>query len=580
MPIPTAQKQAQRETLQGFLGVNLRRDRLNLADGEVARAINADLHRQPGTALVRLGRSDQFSTSLGDTIRRLAKHNGRRYQLAGTQLYTNQSSILTGLSTNLFTTLQPFRPLGDTTEWVYIADDNIMRKYDGTNVRNWGIIAPTLAPTLALTGGGTLTGDYTYVFTFARVVGSSVVTESDPSPTSSTITASSSFITATITEVSTDPQVTNIRLYRTVASGTTHFFRQQRDNTLGSLVDDDADTTLGAAVETDNEVPNTMSWVTEFQGHMFLCRDASNPHYLWWSKRFREEVGASNFLEIGHPSDPLQGALPLAGFLGVFARNTKYRVVGNQTSGFVAIEALSSRGTPAVQAALVTARGVIFPARDGLFVTNFLEPDRELTQAIEPLFYEQTVNDYAPIDWNRANEMALAEYKDRFYFSYPTTDGNNQLAVFSTDTQQWYFFNYDERYHALYVEEDVDDFIGGGPSGTVAILEDAAATSDAGNDIVMTLEPATRAGQDRFVTKLFQYIRADVDAKNGTINLDVYVNDVLVRTYTITGSRTRRLLRLPPNLLGETWRMTLRYTGQEQAAYHGIQMVYIPLRAA
>ena len=69
-----------------------------------------------------------------------------------------------------------------------------------------------------------------------------------------------------------------------------------------------------------------MSWVTEFQGHLFMCRDASNPHYLWWSKRFREEVPSSNFLEIGHPSDPLQGALPLGGFLGVFARETKYRV--------------------------------------------------------------------------------------------------------------------------------------------------------------------------------------------------------------------------------------------------------------
>ena len=63
MPIPTPQKQAERDTLEDFLGVNLRRDRLNLADTEVAKAINADFHRQPGTALLRLGRSNQFSTS-------------------------------------------------------------------------------------------------------------------------------------------------------------------------------------------------------------------------------------------------------------------------------------------------------------------------------------------------------------------------------------------------------------------------------------------------------------------------------------------------------------------------------------
>ena len=149
MPIPTPPKQADRESLGGFVGVNLRQDRLNLSQEAVAKAINLDFHRQPRSAILRLGRSDQFSSSLGSTIRRLAKHNGQRYQIAGTVVFRNQTAILGGLSQNLFTTLQPFRPLGDPSEWVFIADDALMRKYDGTNVRNWGIEAPANAPTLA-----------------------------------------------------------------------------------------------------------------------------------------------------------------------------------------------------------------------------------------------------------------------------------------------------------------------------------------------------------------------------------------------------------------------------------------------
>src|SRR5919108_4492481 len=131
MPVPLVPKTLQRESLGGFRGVNLRQDRLSLADEDVARAINIDFHRHPGVALLRLGSSTQFSTSLGATIRRLARYNSVRYQVAGTVLYANQASLLTGLHSDLFTTLQPLRPLNDTTEWVYIADRSAMKKTNG-----------------------------------------------------------------------------------------------------------------------------------------------------------------------------------------------------------------------------------------------------------------------------------------------------------------------------------------------------------------------------------------------------------------------------------------------------------------
>ncbi|MGI9298576.1 MAG: hypothetical protein ACR2QC_11875 [Gammaproteobacteria bacterium] len=583
MPIPTQQKQSQREALGGFLGVNLRRDRLSLEDSDVARAINVDFHQKPGTAILRLGRSAQFSTSLGATIRRLAKHNGNRFQIAGTSIYENQTSFLSGLSGNLFTTLQPFRTLGDDTEWTYIADDNLMRAYDGATVRNWGIAPPTTAMTVSLvpSAGQPMLGDYSYVYTFVRVKNGAVATESDPSPVSNTLALTPSFfVFASILEASTDPQVTNINVYRTAGNGGTHLFLQQRSNTVDVFNDAAADGTLGIAAENDNEVPNNMSWVREFQGHLFMCRDALNPHYLWWSKRFREEVPSSNFVEIGHPSDPLLGALSLSGLLGVFTRETKYRVVGNDTSGFVPLESLSKRGTPAVQAAIVTSNGVLFPARDGIFLTNFLERDTPLAQEIESLFYEITVNDYAPIDWSRANEMAMAEYKDRFYFSYPEVGGGSGMAVFSTDTRKWYFYDYGRAYHAMLTEEDVDDLVAGGPSGTVDIIEDAATASDAGTSIAMTFEPATRVGRDRFVTKLFQYVRADIDAKGSVVDISVYVDAALIRTYSISGSRTRRLLRLPSRLLGSEWRMTVSYTGSERIEVYALHMQYMPLRFA
>ena len=80
------------QQILGFKGVNLRKDRLSLADDEVARAINADFHGQLGAIVLRKGRSKQFTSALAATIRRLAKINGCRYQVAAGVLYRGQAS--------------------------------------------------------------------------------------------------------------------------------------------------------------------------------------------------------------------------------------------------------------------------------------------------------------------------------------------------------------------------------------------------------------------------------------------------------------------------------------------------------
>ena len=172
-----------------------------------------------------------------------------------------------------------------------------MRKDDGTNTRSWGISAPSAAPTTAIGAAGSLSGAYFSAYTYARVVGSSVAHESNPSPNGTTRTLSSQTLDTTVV-ASTDPDVTNIRLYRTIAGGSSLLFDQQVANAGATINSTQADTSLGTAVETDNNVPNNMSWVAEFQSHVWGCRDSSNPHYLWYSKRFRpESFPLSQFLE-------------------------------------------------------------------------------------------------------------------------------------------------------------------------------------------------------------------------------------------------------------------------------------------
>ena len=645
-----------RKEIPAFLGVNLRQDRMDLADEELAKAINADLHSFPGTIVLRYGRTKQFSTALSDlVIRRLAKVNSKRYQVAGQSLYRDQAKIINGLlSSNLVTTIIPFRPLNDNTIWAFIADDSVMRKDDGTNTRIWGIAAPATTERATVQASkGALTGTYAMKYTWLRKTSAgNIAHESNPSPVSLSISLTTQMILISGITTPSDPQITHARFYRTVAGGTAYLFEAEvrvnaeyaytysweadhitpqsgnreeqittqvyasrptlpepfnvfmeymfaweKDTILGattgvatnspvvgtngpwSFILAIADSALGAAVETDNDVPPVASWVVPYEEHVFFLRDASNPHYLWYSKRFRpESVPTDQFLEVGNADDPLQCGVPIAGLLGIFTKLTKYRLTGNSTSGFIAIEAISHRGTPCYNAPIPTEYGVVFPARDGVFVTNFISPDTPIGEKILPLFMGETVNDLSPINWNAPQTMAAAAYKQRYYLSYPSGSNTtpDKIAIYSRDTQRWYF--YDHPMRSLFVEEDVDDLVAGGVDGFVFVLEDGA--TDAGSNIAMDAETKDYFGDSINTRKLFMYYRVDADALSGSITAAFYVDGVLKRTATITGTRTKTLIRIPEGSMGYQWRVKFTHTGSTRVKVYGVTALWLPMGTA
>ena len=393
-----------RTDLAGWLGLNLRKDRLSLADEELARSINADLHSMPGVLVLRRGRRALWSTAVPLLLlRRLGRTGTTRYQVAGETLYRNQAAILTGLHTNHVTTFVPARPLNDTTTWTFIADDATMRKDDGSTLRLWGIAAPSTAPasvsqtgywatattqtweetpsyvptpayrftaansaqsqafrTAQTTAGWAvtqaweyqtptqtgavlasspferaflssttpnldddttprtgLTGTYGVAYTYVRKAGNAVAHESNPSSTTTTtVSGRVGALRYTVT-ASSDAQVTHIRCYRTVQGGSTLLYDQEVSNATQTVTTSQADTALGTAVERDNDPPPTCSYAAAHQGHVFLCRYATQPHYLWYSKRYRPEAWpTSQYLPIGDPHDPLQGAVTLGATSG------------------------------------------------------------------------------------------------------------------------------------------------------------------------------------------------------------------------------------------------------------------------
>lgn len=567
----------------GFLGVNLRQDRLRLADGDIARAINADLHTQPGTIMLRLGRSRQISTALADlNIRRLASYyGGARYRVAGQSIYRNETAIYSGLSAELVTTMQPMRPLNDTTLYMFIADTSRMQKDSGTAISDWGVDAPSTKPTVATGASTGLTGAYSLRYTYIRKVDGVMVYESNPSPVSDTVNPTNQDIAISGLIDSTDSTITHKRIYRTPADTTEYLVDQ--DIAVGTTtgLSSQADTALGGAIEVDNDPPPLASWCFGYLEHMFLCRDRDNPHYLWWSKRYRpEQVPAENFIEIGHPQDPLQCGVAYGGLAGVFSRLTKYRILGNTTTGFVHQEAMTKRGTPAFNAVEATEQGIIFPARDGIFVTQLVSPDVEVSNEIEPLFFNEEVNGFYPINWAAAPKFSSAVHKGRYYLSYADirSGSPNMLMVYSFDTKRWYF--YDHPLSSFFVEEHNDKLTAGTQDGYVVNVEDG--TDDEGDDIAMEAETKDYAGDEGAnILKLYQFMKIDADTLGEYVNVDFYLDDTRRATlYLSHDGRTSKLYNLPASLLGYKWRAKVRYTGTQRIRIYSAGVLYVPLSAA
>lgn len=570
----------QLQELRGFLGVNLSKDRLSLADEEMAKAINADFHTQPGTLVLRPGRAAQFATALGEpVIRKLARLNAINYRVAGPRLYRETTEISTALSGRHPVDFEAFRPLNDTTLWVFVANPAVMRKDDGVTLRTWGIAAPTTTP-VAVAGTGTLTGTFRARYSYIRKVGTGLAHESNPSPASAAVVLAAQGLDIPVV-ASSDAQVTQIRVYRTAAGGTAYLFDQDVANTTATITSTQADTALGAAVETNNDAPPFLSRIAEFQSTIFGVGDLSNEHYLWYSKRFRPESWPLlNFLEIGNPDDPLQEISPLAGLLGVFSRRTKYRVTGNDTSGFTAFEALSKRGLPGCpDAAVTTEQGVVFLARDGVFLTNFIAQDDELSEKIAPLFYGEERNGLQPINWDVIHTSHIAAWKSRLYVSLPlgNTTVPTHLAVYSRTTRQWYLYNHPAR--SLLVEEDRDQLVAGFTDGITYVLE--SGQTDGGTAISLDAETGDSAGQQPGLRKLFLWAKVDADVPSGeTLSVGMFVDGTLRRTASVAGSRTKVLLPFPEASMGYAYRLSFTYTGKGRPRVYGRSCLWEPLAAA
>jgi len=347
-----------------------------------------------------------------------------------------------------------------------------------------------------------------------------------------------------------------------------------------AFASDFEDDELGAEVEYDNDPPVGNHLVATFQEHIFAAGAPDNPHYLHFSKRFLPEAfPTANFVEIGTANDPIQALVPIAGLLGVFTRDTKYRVSGNAQTGFTHYEAISRRGTRATKSVTPSDRGIIFVANDGVYTTNLIGPDTKLSGKIESLFTGDTVGDETPINQEAMDQVAATYYKNKYYFMYPSGDSEvpDHMAIYGFDTEEWAV--YDIGGGSLLYEPDTDAMILGGDDGFISIME--AGTTDDGAAIEAEFRTKDFQGGSYNATNLFIYVKVDCEVANGTeLTVTFYVDDELRHTVVIpyTAGRSNQLYGLPEGTYGTRWRVSGSFSDEHGATkLYGVAAVFIPL---
>lgn len=567
----------------------------NYSSGAMVRCKNLRLD-QKGIARTRDGSVKLNVTAIGMPVWWLEEQEGYRYAFAGSAIYKDETSIASGLTSAQWAAIQ-YNAYNDTALNIFALNGTDRKRIESGAVYEWGLAAPTVAPTLAVGGANGLTGEYNVKYTYARKVGSVVVAESDPSPAGTSIVLADESLAVTVTQPS-DSQVTHIRLYRTSAGGTTYNWDQDvavsttlvysyafdweesgayiagdgykfttADSTHGtentftweerfldlattitapvytapvadfdSVQDDDS---LGDLLETDHDRPPLGSFVLgpAYDGTCFVLKD----NLLHYCKPKQPEYWPSTYyIEVGAPQFPLKTGVFHNGQLYVFSVSEIYYIQGTGHQTFFPLPMRAKTGAQSINGAVsVPGKGIFHTGPDGIYLFASGSDTKISEDALEPIFRGETVHGLPAVE--DITTAWLKTYRNHLYFGY----GSNVLLM-NLDTGRLCYYAYNDGSDVVIRSMAIDHtnkrLLVGDGVGHVRVIENTAYTEDGDEPIAWEVQSKDYTLQTR--RHFPRWVKYDVDASEadsctGTLLLDGVVH----QTHTLTENRnTRRRL--------------------------------------
>jgi hypothetical protein len=568
--------------------------------GAMTRCTNLDID-DIGTAKTRDGSSKVNAVAMDETDGHLLMEmNGSRYAFSGTKIYENESSIATGLTSAKWRGVQA-NAFNVTTQSIFALNGTDRKRIEGSNVYEWGLTAPTTAPTLTgidyvytnrsweadqvtgatkqLTVDKEINGeDYNIVYpweeaydadpaydvlvtnpnisssdtsyesfhfensdigaiqvkyTYVRKSGTTLEAESDPSSATNINIESGIKVTWV---ASSDSDVTHVRIYRTLAGGSTFYYDSEHAVGDLSVALTTADADLGSIVETDHDRPplGTVVEGPAYNGYLFILKD----NRLYFCKNLRPEYWPPTYyIEVGPAQFDLKAIRFHNGMAYVMNQYEIYEIQGSTNDTFFPYPMSASTGALSQEATeSVKNRGIYHVSRDGIWLFNGSN-DKKITESeFDPIFRGETKGSIPAIQ--NVSECWLFEYRDKLYFGFPdTSDGySNNLLVTNLETDRTVHYDYGETFKSINIDRTNNRIIALDNSGYIWEIQDSDSTDDDGTAISWQIE--SKAYSDQLYKYFPRYAKYDVDVGSGaTATGTVLLNDTSHQTHSITGSR-------------------------------------------
>jgi hypothetical protein len=522
-------------------GLNLNDPRF-VEETELAIALNADF-RQRGVVRSRDGRASIYTSQGTDLI---GSADGDIYSV-GSDIYRNGtalSSSITGVSALGVTKLR------NVQNEVLLLSAQVNYKVDDSSVQTWGLVAPTVAPTLDLAAGtGLSTGDYYFKYTYVRKSGSTIIHESNPSPVSLVATTSGGNHQITVTcTASADAQVTHIRVYRTLVGGssTSNDFYYDIEITLPTVAGTtaNADSALGTLVEVDNDPPPATGLTAIAGPGMYNVIFIASGNNVYFSKVGRpESFPATYYVPVGVPYKVIKALIDWGGLIYIFTTDAVYFMQGTDPITFYPVRTQASRGLVAAQGIVATEKGILYISYDGAYAFNGQAEVKITSEKVDSLFRGETVNTVSPINKSSIANCWLTYFNGKMFLGYPSGSNTipNKVLMYDFETFKFSIYDYGLNIKSVFVDTVNYRLLAGDNNGTVWQLETGEA--DGGTAFTFKVRSRELSGLTQYAPVLS---RVDItNAGGSTVSARWLSKGTIKQTISLTDSveQKRRIMK-------------------------------------
>lgn len=175
--------------------------------------------------------------------------------------------------------------------------------------------------------------------------------------------------------------------------------------------------------------------------YIFALGDANRPGILYWTNALNPD-GASPFntLEVTPSSDPLQTGGVYDGRAFVISRERVYTIYPNITGepGFIVQPTSCTYGAWSRYGVAFGPRMWILSGRGIIETTGGEGLNISEGSWVRPLFHDQTVNGYYPIDWSADSpDLRLDYWEPYLVFTYLDTNGDKKVLLYHPEIRRW-----------------------------------------------------------------------------------------------------------------------------------------------